>query len=293
MTNTITFPNVSINGTTPGTITDTQMAGYGFLASITVNGTAYPAWQAVQVAAMLQANLNATAAGGGSATIWSAFSTSTSSADPGSGKVALNNAAMASVTAIYLSATDAYSNAVGALITACLASTNSTKAVITIRHQTNSTKFVTFSVSAVTNNTTWQSLTVTNLVYSAASPFAASDPLAISFSIVGNIGSGNLTYQSTPITANGTTIVAGNAYLIDTTSAAFTITAPASASVGDRFSLTDISGKCATNNLTIAANGLKFPTVGGGGAVANFIIDKANVSITFVYSGATQGWVLA
>jgi hypothetical protein len=106
------------------------------------------------------------------------------------------------------------------------------------------------------------------------------------------IGPTGVNWQPTPITANGTTIVAGNGYFIDTTSAAFTITAPASAIVGDTFRVVDISGKCGTNNLTIAANGLKFPTVGGGGAVANFVIDVSNGKATFVYSGSTQGWVL-
>jgi hypothetical protein len=101
-------------------------------------------------------------------------------------------------------------------------------------------------------------------------------------------------YTTTIITANGTTIMANTPtpYFVDSSAGAFTITAPASATVGDRFKLIDVAGKCATNNVTIAASGLKFPVKGSGGAVANFVIDVNNVSLGFVYSGPTQGWVI-
>ena len=55
--------------------------------------------------------------------------------------------------------------------------------------------------------------------------------------------------------ANGT-MLAGRNYFVDT-SAARTLTLPASPSVGDTISIYDATGTAATNNITIARNGSK------------------------------------
>ena len=64
-----------------------------------------------------------------------------------------------------------------------------------------------------------------------------------------------LTTQSVQTT--GFTAVKGNLYPCNTTSAAFTVTLPASPSVGDQIGLIDYAATFATNNLTINPNGLK------------------------------------
>jgi hypothetical protein len=83
--------------------------------------------------------------------------------------------------------------------------------------------------------------------------------------------------------ANGT-MLAGRNYFVDT-SAARTLTLPASPSVGDTISIYDASGTAATNNITIARNGNKI-----NGQTEDAIIDVNQASSTFVYTGATVGW---
>jgi hypothetical protein len=76
-------------------------------------------------------------------------------------------------------------------------------------------------------------------------------------------GSGNLSFGDVAggaswqavITADPANAVAGNGYFVNTTSAAFTITLPTSASIGDFISFIDYAGTFDTNNLTIGRNG--------------------------------------
>lgn len=81
------------------------------------------------------------------------------------------------------------------------------------------------------------------------------------------------------------TAVKGDRILADTTSAAFTITLPATPTVGDIVQVVDASGKFATNKLTVGRNGNNIM-----GLAENMDMDVANVSVTFVYQGSTQGW---
>jgi VCBS repeat-containing protein len=82
---------------------------------------------------------------------------------------------------------------------------------------------------------------------------------------------------------NGT-LLAGRNYFVDTT-AARTLTLPASPSVGDTITIYDASGTAATNNITIARNGSKI-----NGQTEDAIIDVNQASSVFVYTGATVGW---
>ena len=100
----------------------------------------------------------------------------------------------------------------------------------------------------------------------------------------GSGGSG-LTWQSVQ-TANFTA-VSGNGYPINTTSAAITVTLPASPSAGNYVQLTDYAGTWATNNVTVAPNGGK---INGGTAI--FPAITARESLALVYIDATQGWLV-
>jgi VCBS repeat-containing protein len=120
-----------------------------------------------------------------------------------------------------------------------------------------------------------------------------------------NIGNGSLTNSS--ITVNGSavslggsvTIVTGpastavssnitmsanNNYFVDT-SAARTLTLPASPSLGDTIAIYDASGLAATNNITIARNGSNI-----NAQAVNAIIDVNQSGSVFIYTGATVGW---
>jgi VCBS repeat-containing protein len=120
-----------------------------------------------------------------------------------------------------------------------------------------------------------------------------------------NIGNGSLTNSS--ITVNGSavslggsvtivtgpastavssniTMAANNNYFVDT-SAARTLTLPASPSLGDTIAIYDASGTAATNNITIARNGSNI-----NAQAVNAIIDVNQSGSVFIYTGATVGW---
>jgi len=67
--------------------------------------------------------------------------------------------------------------------------------------------------------------------------------------------SGLISWQS--VQTSGFTAVAGRGYPCNTTSAAFTVTLPASPSTGDTIILLDYAGTFATNNITLSRNGNK------------------------------------
>ena len=94
-----------------------------------------------------------------------------------------------------------------------------------------------------------------------------------------------ISWQS-DIKTSAFTAVAGEGYWINTTSAAITMTLPASASVGDQIIFTDYARTWGTNALTINRNGLNYQ-----GGTDNPVYDTDGQSVNIVYSGATQGWI--
>jgi len=95
-----------------------------------------------------------------------------------------------------------------------------------------------------------------------------------------------ISWQS-DIKTSAFTAVAGEGYWINTTSAAVTVTLPASASVGDEIEFTDYARTWGTNNLTINQNSLNYQ----GNSSPNPVYDVNGQHVRIVYSGATQGWI--
>jgi len=95
---------------------------------------------------------------------------------------------------------------------------------------------------------------------------------------------GSVAWQSVQ-TANFTA-VAGNAYPVNTTSGAKTVTLPASPSAGNIVQLTDYAGTWATNNVTVAPNGSKI-----GSLTTNLVLAISRQSVALVYIDTTQGWL--
>tara|TARA_R110000868_G_scaffold161267_1_gene391314 strand:+ start:1656 stop:3275 length:1620 start_codon:yes stop_codon:yes gene_type:complete len=95
---------------------------------------------------------------------------------------------------------------------------------------------------------------------------------------------GGLTWQS--VQTSSFTAVAGNAYPVNTTSAAITVTLPASPTAGQAVQVTDYAGTFGTNNCTIACNGSNI-----AGRAINSILSVNRTSLSFVYIDATQGWI--
>ena len=101
-----------------------------------------------------------------------------------------------------------------------------------------------------------------------------------------NLG-GSVTIPTGPTAqavSSNITMAANYNYFVDTT-AARTLTLPASPSLGDTIAVYDASGTAATNNITIARNGNLI-----NGQSTNAIIDVNQSSSIFVYTGATVGW---
>ena len=95
---------------------------------------------------------------------------------------------------------------------------------------------------------------------------------------------GLFAWQSVQTT--GFTAVAARAYPCNTTSSAFTVTLPASPSVGDQVLLLDYAGTFDTNAITLAPNGNKI-----NGSTSNRVLNTEREAVTITYVDSTQGWL--
>jgi hypothetical protein len=170
--------------------------------------------ETAQAAAELaQASAEAAAA----AIFWN-FDTSTSMADPGTGDLRLNNATVASVTAIAVSALAAATGNpdVSDQIVTWDDSTNTNKGTITIRKAGAPATFAVFTVSgSVTDNTTWLQIAVTHVASNGA--LSAGDDLYLSFSRAGDkgadgTGSGDMLASAYPtlVSLEGLSLASGD-----------------------------------------------------------------------------------
>ena len=98
---------------------------------------------------------------------------------------------------------------------------------------------------------------------------------------------GAVSWNTTKITANPNPAVTGVGYFCDTSTAAFTVTLPATPAAGAVVGIADYANTFATNNLTVGRNSSLI-----GGIAANAIMSTSGVSVTFVYVDATQGWIV-
>jgi len=118
------------------------------------------------------------------------------------------------------------------------------------------------------------------------------DVLAIGTPSDGTVTSAKLASGTTGLIAwqsvqtTGFTAVAGRGYPCNTTSAAFTVTLPASPSVGDTIILLDYAGTFATNNITLGRNSNKIE-----GGTTNKLLTTNREAVTITYVDSTQGWV--
>jgi len=115
----------------------------------------------------------------------------------------------------------------------------------------------------LSNGTTGQVLTATT----GAAPSWAAVP------------AGGLTYiyTTTPVTATDK-----QGILADTSGGAFTVTLPATPSVGAQVVVADAGANWGTNNLTVGRNGSTI-----GGLAQDLVCDISGVSVQFVYDGTT------
>jgi hypothetical protein len=91
----------------------------------------------------------------------------------------------------------------------------------------------------------------------------------------------------TSIKTTGFTAVSGEGYFCNTTGGAFTVTLPASPSVGDIVGVKDYANTFDTNNLTLGRNGSNI-----GGAADDATLQTEGLAVTLVYADATKGWLV-
>ena len=97
--------------------------------------------------------------------------------------------------------------------------------------------------------------------------------------------SGGTSWQA--VKTSGFTAVAGEGYFCNTTSAAFTVTLPSSATQGDEVSIIDYAGTFDSNNLTVGRNSHNIQ-----GSAADLTVSTERAGFTLVYVDSTQGWLL-
>lgn len=98
-------------------------------------------------------------------------------------------------------------------------------------------------------------------------------------------GTSSVIWDTTVKTADFTGS-AGQGYFVNTTSAAVTVTLPASPSAGDIVAISDYAGTAATNNITVGRNGQPI-----GGIAADAIIETNKKTVFLIYIDGTQGWL--
>ena len=97
------------------------------------------------------------------------------------------------------------------------------------------------------------------------------------------IGGGNPWSTKT----SGYTAVNNDRLFVDTSSAAVTITLPATPNAGDTVRILDLAGTFGTNNCTVGRNSSKIM-----GLSENLTLSVNNVGVGLVYTGSTYGWKL-
>lgn len=114
------------------------------------------------------------------------FETSTSMAAPASGGIRLNNASLASVTAIAVNASDAGGIDVSDFVATWDDSTNAVKGYVEVRKEGSGAALGLFSIASVTDNTSWLQISVSYV--SGSGSFSASDPVYLVPYRTGNKG---------------------------------------------------------------------------------------------------------
>ena len=97
---------------------------------------------------------------------------------------------------------------------------------------------------------------------------------------------GEVSWNTTKITADPGNAVSGVGYFTDTSGGAFSVTLPSSPSAGNVVAVADYANTWDTNNLTIARNGSNIE-----GVASDFNCNVEGAAITFVYVDATKGWI--
>ena len=212
-TNTITTPEfatsasdranklLSFDGSGDLTVTEGKVSSVSATASAVSAGgspTASATFTASSGALALALGIptGATGATGNSAGLQMTFSNSTSDADPGAGKLALNNATLSSVSVMFFDDADDNSADISSFVQSFDDASNATaRGLIHIEKEGSASTFALYKVTgAVTDASGYTKVPVTHLVSNGT--FSNADGLRVDFSYSGNDGAGSLTELS-------------------------------------------------------------------------------------------------
>ena len=101
-------------------------------------------------------------------------------------------------------------------------------------------------------------------------------------------GFGAIDYKVSSIKTSTFTAVAGEGYLVDTSSGAVTVNLPAG-SAGAQVAIVDYAGTFQTNNVTVSANGSEKIQ---GVANDDGILNRKGEAVNILYVDSTKGWVV-
>ncbi len=177
---------------------------------------------------------NGTAGTNGAISFEYNWSTATSTSDPGSTYLNINNASTALATTIVISNTEINSINIGNALTQILSTSTSTvKGYIQITKKGDSTKYAVYSVTAFTSSAGFKTITIVYQIASGAAPFANNDDVVLSVisngdkgttGAAGSTGAAGPGYLATSVTSNS----------ISTGSKTFTTQAGLAYTVGSR-----------------------------------------------------------
>lgn len=152
----------------------------------------------------LAALMNAAAAGSAYAISYT-FSTTITDADPGPGTMRLGSATQNTSTAMRLDLLDAGGSDWTSVLDTFDGSSSAIKGQIRLVKMGDTTKWLTFNVSARAAPTGYRNITVANTGGSAASPFVNGDGIMLFFTRTGDVGSaGTIVRRPTSIASSAT-----------------------------------------------------------------------------------------
>ncbi|RWE78800.1 hypothetical protein [Mesorhizobium sp.] len=115
------------------------------------------------------------------------YSTATTAADPGSGKLRFNNATLSAATALYLSETTNQSQGIAAYVAAWFGSGSTIKGTLRLIKELDPSVFAIFNITgSLTDNGTWDTVTVAHLA--SAGALVDNDLVRIEFVRTGDVG---------------------------------------------------------------------------------------------------------
>ena len=117
----------------------------------------------------------------GGATFYYTFESNTTNANPGAGDLRLDNSTQNAATGIYICDTDEDGTDIASYLQTIDDSTSTIKGHVKITNKLDSSQFLLFTISSLTDNTGYFDITVSPVDSSATNPFSANEDILITF----------------------------------------------------------------------------------------------------------------